>query len=332
MPNVAIVGLGNIGQTHFEAYEAVEHAEVTHVCSRREDSLAAYPHVTVVTDYDALLAIETIDIIDICLPTYLHESYIEKAAAAGKQIICEKPLALTPLAAERIAAVCDHYHVALFVGHVLRFWPAYQAIKQVAATASFQKVHTAHVQRLGPSPGWGAWFGDPEKGGGALLDLHIHDVDYLTYVFGKVARVYAVGEKNQQGAWDHVLTTLVFTNGLKVFVEASHLMPETYPFTARFRLQAEQSLLTFRLLTDAQFAQTEPVNELLVYQDGAAPERQEIDEADPFVNELSYFVDCVAHQMNNEVVPVTDVLYTMQVMAHIKTSLETGQVVTLSDD
>ncbi|MFD1851392.1 Gfo/Idh/MocA family protein [Oceanobacillus bengalensis] len=326
MQRVAIVGLGFIGKTHLEAYRKVPYATVTVICNRqgRKDEVNFVG--TIVSDYDELLRRKDIDVVDLCVPTFLHEEYITKAAEAGKHIICEKPLTLTVQAANRIKQVINKHGVRLFVGHLLRFWPEYQTIKAYSETGKIKNIDVVHAKRLGQIPNWSEWFQYPEKGGGALFDLHIHDIDFVSYLLGKIASVYAVGQQNQYGAWEHIMTTLTFKNQAKAFVEASHRMPKGYPFTMSLRAQSRSSVLDFTLTAGENI---EHINDshLVYYEENQLSELHDTQQADAFQNELTYFIDCLEHDQKNDIVPLDDVLYIIKVLQDIEKSLKTGQEV-----
>lgn len=189
MKSIGLVGLGFIGKMHLKAYQSIEHGQVTAICTRSEvddEAIKELFHGTYTSDYDDLLSNKEIDIIDICLPTYLHEEYIIKAAKAGKHIICEKPLTLTLESASRIFKEIQENNVKLFVGHLLRFWPEYQVIKSYSESEKLKDIDIVHAKRLGQFPTWSDWFQYPEKSGGALFDLHIHDIDFVYYLLGEV--------------------------------------------------------------------------------------------------------------------------------------------------
>ncbi|PLR99274.1 Gfo/Idh/MocA family protein [Bacillus sp. T33-2] len=330
MMNIGLVGLGFIGRTHLEAYSHIDNCQVKAICTR---SLSNRSQVTssytgsFVTEYDELLNDPEIGIIDICLPTYLHEEYIIRAANAGKNIICEKPLTLTLESAKRINDAVSKNKVLLFVAHVLRFWPEYKAIKSYSQSGKLRDIEIVHAKRLGEAPKWSSWFQYPEKSGGALYDLHLHDIDFVYYLLGEAETVYAVGNKNEFGAWDHVMTTLSFKNKSVAFVEASQRMPTGFPFTMSFRAQTRQSALHFHVAagenienmndSDKKFELYTEQEKLLV----------QIESEDPFRNELSYFVNCLEKNEDNLVIPLDEVLYTLKLLKAIETSLATGQVV-----
>ena len=325
MIHVGLVGLGFIGKAHLKAFEGLPNAKVIQICSRSGDDEILNDFTGEITsEYDALLSNEEIDVVDICVPTFLHEAYIVKAAKAGKNIICEKPLALTVEATKRILHIVEKMNVRLFVGHVLRFWPAYQKIKQISEKAEFPAIEMIHAKRLGQVPTWSEWFQHPEKSGGALFDLHIHDIDFAYYLLGEVESVYAVGHQNGFGAWDHIMTTLRFKNQASAFVEASHTMPSEYPFTMSFRTQAQDATIDFQLVAGKNI---EHINktQLFLYE-GKNQSELIIEEADAFKKELAYFIQCLENNQENTMIPLDDVLYIIELLEAIEQSLKTGKV------
>lgn len=327
MKSIGLAGLGFIGKAHFQAYQKMGHCRVAAICTRSEvtdDAIRDQFQGTFYWDYDEMLNSSRLDIVDICVPTYLHEEYIIKAANAGKHIICEKPLTLTEASADRIMDAVSENGVELFVGHTLRFWPEYAAIKSYNQSHPFELVH---ARRLAQFPAWSDWFKDPGKSGGALFDLHIHDIDFVYHLFGDVESVYAVGSQNEYGAWSHMMTTLVFKNKSKAFVEASHQMPDGYPFTMNMRVQSKgETLEFFQSAGENIEAVDEKSGQLILYK---ANERIfiDIETADPFYKELSYFVGCIENNTKNELVPLKDVRYVLKLLHAIKKSLETGRLV-----
>lgn len=324
MKNIGLAGYGFMGKAHLEAYRQLENCRVTAICTRKSvDGLG----VAGVADYDELLNDPDIDMIDICLPTYLHEEYIIRAANAGKHIICEKPLTLTMESANRIVDAVHKNGVRLFVGHVLRFWPEYQVIKSYSECDKLKDIRIVHATRLGQVPKWSDWFQHPEKSGGALFDLHIHDIDFVCYMLGEVESVYAVGAQNKYGAWDHVMTTLTFKNHSKAFVEASQRMSAGYPFTMSLRALTDESMLDFHVAAGENIENINDSTHQFNYYSNGKKSSIEFETGDAFQNELSYFVNCLETTQENTVIPLEDVLYTLKQLTAIKSSLETGREV-----
>src|SRR5699024_2774558 len=150
------------------------------------------------------------------------------------------------------------------------------------------------------------------------------DLDFAYYLLGEVETVYAAGIQNEFGAWNHMMTTLTFKNGAKANIEASHRMPGTYPFTMAARVQAKDSVIDFRLQAGENI---EEVNEsqLVLYKEGKL-ERLDVEVADAFQNELAYFVECLHSGQRNDIIPLKDVLYVIELLEAIEQSLETGEI------
>ncbi|MGG0719589.1 Gfo/Idh/MocA family oxidoreductase [Robertmurraya massiliosenegalensis] len=320
MKNIGLIGWGFIGKTHFDAYQQIENANVVAICTRNE--VQSIPKGIFLSTYEEVLNNPDIELIDICLPTFLHEEFIIKAAQAGKDIICEKPLSLSIESVESIMNEVERNDVNLFVAHVLRFWPEYKTIKSYYDTGKIANIDVIHAGRLGQTPQWSHWFKDPLKSGGALYDLHIHDIDFISYLLGEVEEVYAVGTKNSHGAWDHIMTTLTLTNGVKAFVEASQRTPETYPFTMSFRAQAFDHTIDFHLSAGANIEKISQSS--MIYYTKDSKSTIVIPQENAFQNELSYFINCLENNEANTVIPLKDVLYTLKLMKAIETSLEKG--------
>lgn len=141
---------------------------------------------------------------------------------------------------------------------------------------------------------------------------------------GKVDSVYAVGTKNQYGVWDHVMTTLTMRNNSKVFVEASHRMPEGFPFTMSFRAQSSQGTIDFDLAAGENIENINDSKNRLVYYTNQMKSNVPVENTNAFQNELSYFVNCIENNQDNNLIPLKDVLYTLKVLKAIENSLEIG--------
>ena len=136
------------------------------------------------------------DIIDICTPTPLHRDYVERAAAAGKAIFVEKPLARTLADCDAMVAAVNRAGVPAMPGHVVRFFPEYAAAKRLVDAGGVGKPAAIRTARLAGFPGQEGrpnWYADPQQSGGLVLDLILHDFDWLRWTFGPITRVYAKG-------------------------------------------------------------------------------------------------------------------------------------------
>ena len=196
MVHVAIIGAGFMGKTHLTAYKAMKNAKVTAVCDLNETqgrALAGEAGCAWYADGDEMLRTAQVDAVDICLPTFLHEQYALLAAKYKKHILCEKPVTLSLEALDRMLHAAEEAGVQFAVGQAVRFWPEYVKAKELYDSGALGTVKYARASRLSVHPAWSEWYRRPENSGGGLFDLHLHDIDYLCYIFGKVKQVYAVG-------------------------------------------------------------------------------------------------------------------------------------------
>jgi predicted dehydrogenase len=158
------------------------------------------------------------------VPTPIHRALAEQAAAAGKHVFCEKPIALTVADAMAMTEACHRAGVRLMVGHVVRFFPEYARIQGLLTEGAIGQVGVARVSRVNAYPYAGrSWYADFDQSGGPIVDLMIHDLDTLRWYFGEVERVYARGLSYSQyrDKVDYALAILRFAGGEIAHVETS---------------------------------------------------------------------------------------------------------------
>ena len=246
MLKVGLIGCGFMGSMHANCYLHIEGVEVTAVADvRREkaEELAALSGAEIFADGSELIANADVDVIDICLPTYLHARYAMAAMEKVKYLFIEKPVALTKSECDELIACAKAHGTEVQVGQVVRFFDEYSALSEMISDGRYGKVITANFRRLSPIPLWGYenWLLDPERSGGAGQDLHIHDVDYAISVFGKPEKIYSI--KNTLGTKNDYVNTLMQYPDFAVTVEGTWALPSSYPFTASFRVVFERAVI-----------------------------------------------------------------------------------------
>jgi myo-inositol 2-dehydrogenase/D-chiro-inositol 1-dehydrogenase len=201
---VGIIGTGFIASVHVEAFRHVHGARVVAVASPtagRAEEFArqhAIPHSF--QDYRALLDRSDIQLITLALPNYLHCQAALDAAAAGKHIICEKPMALNLDECDRMIAACRTAGVKLMYAEELLFAPKYVRAKQLADEGALGRVYLVKQSECHYGP-HSAWFWNADlSGGGVLMDMGCHSIEYARAVFGRArpVSVYA-----QMGTYVH---------------------------------------------------------------------------------------------------------------------------------
>lgn len=287
--NVLVLGAGVMGRMHLKAYKKIKHVEVIGVVDHQPNKIRENKEEQFFTSFEnAFNKCSGIDVVDICLPTPLHKKFIKKAARLGKDIICEKPLALSLDDVQEIIKICERYRVKLFVGHVGRFFPAYERAKELIDSGAIGQASVLRMTRNSRFPiTWNDWYKDEQKSGGLILDLLIHDFDFLRWCFGEVKRVYAkayqaVNEKQVS----YSLVTLRFESGAIAHIEGSW---SNQPFATSFELSGNEGMITY----DSRQEQT--IEHIIYGQSGSTFSSPTL--CSPYEKELNHFIDCI---MNNK--------------------------------
>lgn len=333
MLKAGIIGTGFIGNAHAEAYHNANNVELVALVDVNEETgiKAAEKHnVKYYKDAEQMLKSEEIDIVDICLPTFLHEEYVMLAAKYKKHIICEKPFTLTVESAQRMIDATKQAGVKFMIAQVIRFWPEYAVIKDYFDEDKIGDLKMVYANRLAQHPNWTVWHKDPQKSGGGLFDLHLHDIDYMCYLFGKVESVYAMGWQSETGCWNHVMSNIKFKNGKFAVVEGAFDMTENYPFTMSFRAVGSEGTINYNFVAGFNLENVGGATRNTVYfKNGQEPDALKIEEYDAYQKEIEYFANCIINDNPIEVVSPEDSKDVLTVIQAIQKSLETGELVTL---
>ena len=246
MLKVGLIGCGFMGAMHVNCYKNIEGVKLAAVADIRRDkaeALATGTGATIYGDGKELIEKAEVDIIDICLPTYLHAEYALLAMDKVGYVFVEKPVALTVDEGRALLEKSKATGCQVQVGQVIRFWDEYVELKKIVESGAYGKVVNANFRRISPRPTWGweNWLLDCEKSGGAAQDLHIHDVDYVLSLFGEPQHFYSV--KNIKSEKNSYVNTLMQYDDFVVGVEGTWDLPGSYPFTATFRVTFEKAVV-----------------------------------------------------------------------------------------
>ena len=228
-----------------------------------------------------------VDLVDITLPTYLHADYAIKALKAGKHVLCEKPIALTMAQAERMVAAAKKAKGLFMVAHCIRFWPEYEVTKKMIDKKTYGPVYSATFRRVSPTPvwGWRNWLQKHKLSGGALIDLHIHDIDFVNHLFGRPQSVTAVGMSKTSGGVDHIVADYTFLRkNLQVTAEGGWAFPPTFPFSMAFTIVCEKATIEYSSAASPS---------LTVYTATGRTLTPKVAAGDGYSREINYFLDCI---------------------------------------
>lgn len=323
MLRVGIVGTGFIGTTHAERYREIEGVEVVAAANRSSGTEFVSEHApgaAVYEDGERLIEAADVDAVDICTPTPTHRDLVEVAAEQGVPTFCEKPVAGRIGDARAIVDAVERAGIPFMVGHVVRFFPAYARIRDAVDDGAIGTLGVARTRRLSPFPDWGSedWYADEDASGGVLVDLAIHDVDFLRWLFGDVDRVFA----RSTAAGRHAHTTLRFESGAVGYVEASWNRPAGSGLRTAVELAGEDGLIEY------DSAEANPVRATV---DGEPVADLATLERDPFRRELEEFVSCVERGVAPSTVTLSDAVESLRVCLAARRSAERGRPVDVTE-
>jgi predicted dehydrogenase len=291
---IAVLGLGFMGSVHLRALREVKGAELAAVFGTDERQLtgdlsatqgnlgivAGHFDFSAIKRYRELAAVfadPDIDAVDLCLPTYLHESAAIDALRAGKHVLVEKPMALDGPSARRIIAEAKRAGRILMSAQVIRFFPEYVALRD--ALPGIGAVRSAFFRRRCAAPAWGGWLKDPAKSGGGVFDLLIHDVDFCVHLFGPPQAVSATGAIDAARGIDVIDARLFYPFGA-VTVSGGWQGPGAYPFGMEYSVTGDNATIEYSSAgrPPTLYAETE---QPLAFPHG-----------DGYAAEIQYFVEC----------------------------------------
>lgn len=334
MLNIGVAGLGVMGLTHLAVYKRTPGARVVAVCDRHlgepdarigasgnipglgaaEVDLSALRQYT---QLEALLADQDVQAVDLCLPTPLHHTAGLAAIAAGKHVLIEKPLARNSAQARELAQAARQAGVVLMPGHCMRFWPGWSWLKAVVDETRYGALRSARFARYGARPD-GAFYADADACGGAHLDLHLHDSDFVLHLFGPPRWVHSFGQPAPDGANNQTLTRYQYDDDRLIVAEGGWMRAAERPFELRYLVEFE------RATADYRFGRTPT---LLVYHHGGGTETVALPLGLGYAPELAEFVRCATLGQVSPVVSASDGVEALRLVEAELQSLRTGKCV-----
>lgn len=264
MLRVGIVGIGFMGWIHYLAYQKVKGVKLAAICTRDPKKLAGDwtgikgnfgpPGEKVDTSglakyrkLDELLADPSIDLVDLCLPPNLHVEATLEALKAGKHVFVEKPMALTAVDCDKMVRAAERSGKQLLVGHVLPLLPEYDVARKAIGSGKYGKLLGGHFKRVISDPSWLKDFFDPDKVGGPLVDLHVHDAHFIRLLFGMPTAVTSQG-RLRGDVVEYCVSQFQFADrSLVVSAESGVVNQQGRPFTHAFEIHLEKATLYFDL-------------------------------------------------------------------------------------
>ncbi len=317
MLKVGLIGCGFMGAMHANCYKNLEGVELAAVADIREDKAQEISRGTDAVIYsDGMELIERadVDVIDICLPTFMHAKYALAAMEKVEYLFIEKPVALTAEEGDALIAKSKECGCNVQIGQVIRFWDEYVALREIVESEKYGKLVNANFRRISPRPdwGWNDWLLDTSLSGGAAQDLHIHDVDYVLSLLGEPEKFYSV--KNSLGEKNSYINTLMQYKDCAVSVEGTWDLPSSHPFCASLRAVFENAVVEnadgkFMLYTKDGASEIELNKKELA---GGESAGGNISDLGGYYNELLYFTDCARNNKKIERATVSDAVASLK--------------------
>ncbi len=342
MIGVGVIGLGFIGRNHFNQYEKLtDRAKLVAVCDKEADRLAGdwskvggnvgdkqgskrdLSGITQYPNWKDLIADPNVQMVDICVPTYLHAEMAIAALKAGKHVLSEKPMALSVADCDKMLAAAAKAKGNFMIAQCIRFWPECVYLQQAIKTKKFGPLKALHLRRQASTPDYSLnnWLLNPKLSGGAILDLHVHDIDFALFMLGKPKSITAQSYKRTGGGYDRVHSLWQYKKDLIVQIEGAWDMPPAFGFNMGFTARFEKAAIVFDICTGKP---------LTVMHNGGSAETPEMpSKTDGYFNEIEYFLTCIEKKQKPKVsTPKESRAAVAIALAEIK-SAQTGKAVAI---
>lgn len=249
--NIALVGFGFMGSMHAQIYARLAGARLVGIADPRADmvltklrklglDLPVYGSLP-----ELLRAQPETEMVDLCTPLDAHEADALLVLESGRHLFCEKPLAPTLAAADRIIAAAKAAGVMAQVGHCIRFWPEYQALRQFVRDSRGGRLLSLSLTRQSSRPDYTVdnWANQEGRSGGAALDLHIHDTDFVLALLGPPRAVHSRAVFDYSGP-SHIFTLYDYLE-VAVSAEGGWNYPPKWGFRMAFQAVFEKACIDF---------------------------------------------------------------------------------------
>ncbi len=333
---VGVVGLGMMGMTHLDVYSKRQDVQVVAIADRNEDLLTGkaqakgniegqaqgsfdFQGVKKYTEGLDLINDPDIDVVDICLPTFLHLEYGKATLQAGKHLLLEKPLARTSADAKALVDAAANAKGLAMPAMCMRFWPGWTWLKKAVTQETYGKVKGAQFRRVSNHPG-GGFYQNGELCGGALLDLHIHDTDFIQYLFGMPKQVFSRGYSKATNEPDHLVTQYIYDDIPLVVAEGGWAMSDKFPFTMQYTVNFENATVCFDISKDKP---------LMLCEGDKEPVDVDLEEGMGYEHEINYFIDCVKVNKQPTIVTLEDAYRSVLIAEAEGRSIKEGLPVSL---
>lgn len=317
MIKVGLIGAGFMGEMHLACYQAlaeqgIKITAVSDLVFEKAESVAEKTGAIIYANGMDLIENADVDVIDICLPTYLHTDHAVAAMKKRKAVFIEKPVCLNEEESELLLRVEKEAGVPVMVGQCIRLWSEYAWLKETIDTKVYGDIISGVFKRISSLPTWSweNWLHKPECSGSVALDMHIHDADYIRYVLGEPNKVSAIASRDKDGVIQQLFSIYNFDKAV-ISAEVCWDYPSSFPFCMEYRIKFEKATAVFNSSVNPS---------LVVYlQSGGSivPELEKefeyennlggnVSSLGGYYNELKYFYQKILESKPIEIAPLSE--------------------------
>ena len=326
MLNAAIIGFGGIAKVHKKGYDNLEKQgkiKLVAVCDIREAAFESNVAINIdseaigtgayncYTDIEEMLDKEKIDILDVCVPSFLHREIAVAMLERGYNVLCENPMSLCSEDCEKMLEAEKASGKHFMIAQCLRFFKEYEYLKKCIDDNTYGKVLGAFFSRNSAQPTWGweNWFMDYERCGGAIMDIHIHDIDIVRYLFGEPEAV-SCRASDCKTKYDIVQTSLYYGN---IPVTANGCWTAgKIRFSASYKVDFEKASVLYEN------------GKVTVYPEEGEPFAPQLEGQDGYTEEISYFCDVIEGKVQNTKNPASSAAKSVKLVEAMKQSADNG--------
>lgn len=330
---VGVIGLGMMGLTHLDVYQKRSDVQVVAISDKDADRLTGRTKAagnvegqaqggfdySSARQYDEgmkVIADKEIELVDICLPTPMHVEYAVAALKAGKHLLVEKPLGRYAKDAAKLVKASQKAKGMSMVAMCMRFWPGWTWLKQAVDQQTYGKVYAAHFRRVASHPGRG-FYTDGSQCGGAILDLHIHDTDFIQYCFGIPQAVTSKGYMKDTSEIDHIVTHYQYENIPLVVAEGGWSMAPGFGFKMQYTVNFERATAIFDIGAEKK---------LMLVENGQSREIP-LESKMGYELEIDYFLNCIKTGVKPATVTLESGMNSVKIIEAEEKSVKTGKTV-----
>ena len=334
--NFGIIGFGGLGKLHYavapEVANRVGDVNLVAICDIEEKAFRVQTSTNLgennqeldLTPYrlyhdaEEMLSKEKLDFVITALPTYIHEKIAVMAMNHGVNVFSEKPMALSLEEGKRMLDAAKANNVKLMIGQCVRYFPDYVRLKEIIDSKEYGKVIRADFLRISPNVTWSwqNWMLDESKSGGAALDMHVHDVDFINYVFGVPNAVSSVAT-NHKAKHESISTIYHYDDGKMVMATGDWGMPGCFPFTPGFTVRFEKATVAMN------------AEGMKLYPEEGEVQVLENPVASGYIEEMVDFITCIREDRQSTINPAESSFVSMKIALAEKLSADLHKTVSI---